>query len=295
MTPNSWAEYHGNKPQITQFNNYIKKKVLLLHGPPGCGKTSVVKLYAKLNDYKLHEINASIDRTTEKLELIQALSRSQTLFPVLFLLDEIDGIDWKKEHRTMFKLIKNTKHPMVLIANNPRVITDPKITKLIQQIRFYPPSLPDVINRIKQLADKQKLKGPFVDYSSITADYRQAFQTVFYAGQARVPTLSPFQKLEAVFFQHDISQVNLRTDAIWFHENISRFYFGYDLITAYRLLSQAIELNETEILRLLPISKTSGRFAKPLYWGKKKELKRIDQKKKVKATVMKPIIRKKQL
>ena len=168
---------------------------------------------------------------------------------------------------------------------------DPKTLKLIHQIRFYAPSLPDVINRMKQLVNNQKLKGAFVDYSSITADYRQAFQTVFHASQPRTPVFTPFQKLEAVFFRHEINQINLQKEAIWFHENISRFYFGYDLIRAYRILAQAIELDEPEILRLLPLSKTQGRFAKPLYWGKKQELKR--SKEKEKSPIINPIIRRK--
>ena len=293
MKPKSWAEYHGNHSQVKDFKATIKKKVILLHGPPGCGKTSLVKLYALLNGYKLHEINASIDRTAEKLELIQALSRSQTLFPVIILLDEIDGIDWKKERRTMFKLIKNTKHPMVLIANNPRVLTDPKTTKLLHQIRFYAPALPDVINRMKQLADKQKILGAHVDYSSITQDYRQAFQTVFNDSRSRTPVITPFQKLEQIFAGQKPEQINLQKDAIWIHENISRFYFGYDLIKAHRLLAQAIELDEPRMLGLFPVSRAQGRFVKPLYWAKKKEIQRAEDKDKPKKEMIKPIIRKK--
>lgn len=46
---------------------FMNKKVLLLYGPPGGGKSTLAKVLAKHCGYKSIEINASDERTGEKL------------------------------------------------------------------------------------------------------------------------------------------------------------------------------------------------------------------------------------
>ncbi|NOY21857.1 AAA family ATPase, partial [Shigella flexneri] len=40
-----------------------RKKVLLIHGPPGIGKTTIAQCVCKQLGYEMHEINSSDERS----------------------------------------------------------------------------------------------------------------------------------------------------------------------------------------------------------------------------------------
>ncbi|KAI8906203.1 hypothetical protein DFJ77DRAFT_477944 [Powellomyces hirtus] len=72
------------------------KKVLLLTGPPGLGKTTLAHVIARHAGYSVSEINASDDRTGDsiKTRLVGALETQSVLGakrPHLVVIDEIDG------------------------------------------------------------------------------------------------------------------------------------------------------------------------------------------------------------
>ncbi|KAI9332801.1 hypothetical protein BDR26DRAFT_868938 [Obelidium mucronatum] len=75
--------------------NRPEKKILLLSGPAGLGKTTLAHIVGRHSGYNVIEINASDDRTGESLrnKLIGAIE-SQSLNsrkPNLIIIDEIDG------------------------------------------------------------------------------------------------------------------------------------------------------------------------------------------------------------
>jgi chromosome transmission fidelity protein 18 len=50
-----------------QLYSYNNKKVLLLHGPPGAGKSTLARVLAQHCKYNTIEINASDERTGDKI------------------------------------------------------------------------------------------------------------------------------------------------------------------------------------------------------------------------------------
>lgn len=71
-----------------------KKKILLIHGPPGIGKTSVAHVVAKQAGYSVAEINASDERSGSMMKhKIQNTLFNHTFNekPLCLIADEIDG------------------------------------------------------------------------------------------------------------------------------------------------------------------------------------------------------------
>jgi chromosome transmission fidelity protein 18 len=76
--------------------DYNYKKLILLAGPPGCGKTTIARVVAKHCGYHYEEINASDDRSGKALiHKIHNLVTHQTVGrenkPTCVIIDEVDG------------------------------------------------------------------------------------------------------------------------------------------------------------------------------------------------------------
>jgi replication factor C large subunit len=118
------------------------KRPLLIIGPPGVGKTSLVHILSTDYDYDLIEMNASDSRTRDMLEsrILPILTNTSLYRKRMFLfLDEIDGIYRRQDTggiEFLTKILKEPTIPIVLASNskNPRI---KELTKNCRIIEFH--------------------------------------------------------------------------------------------------------------------------------------------------------------
>ncbi|HDQ05494.1 MAG TPA: replication factor C large subunit [Candidatus Bathyarchaeota archaeon] len=171
--PQTLNEIVGNTEAKQQFLNWLKswnkgipkKRAALLHGPPGIGKTVTVEASAKELSMELVEKNASDYRTADAIKRFAGLaSQYGTLFGGnrLILLDEMDGVSGKDDRggvRELTNVLKTTRSPVVLTANDaydPRFRT---IRNYCLVIPFKKPTIRETVSHLKRICAKEGIEA----------------------------------------------------------------------------------------------------------------------------------------
>ncbi|MCD6371924.1 MAG: replication factor C large subunit [Candidatus Aenigmarchaeota archaeon] len=163
--PKSLKEFIDQKKALSRFLKWYKSfkpgKAALLYGPPGVGKTALVRTFAKDENLLLIEMNASDFRSAEKIKSVFGSSMNQMPFfkkSKIFLIDEVDGISGREDRGgvgEIIKIIKTSRFPVVLTANDP---WDPKLRTLRSYCELIPfGNIPvyGIIKRLKFIAKKE--------------------------------------------------------------------------------------------------------------------------------------------
>jgi len=167
--PKTLLEIVGNREAIRKLKEWVKswdtevpkKRAAFLYGPPGIGKTLCVEALANDLNLEFVEKNASDYRTAEAIEQFAGrASQYDTLFGKkrLILLDELDGITGTEDRggvKAITEIIKATKCPIVLVAND---VYDPRFSTLRQYcflIKFEKPSLYEVARHLDKICRRE--------------------------------------------------------------------------------------------------------------------------------------------
>ncbi len=254
----------------------VPKKALLLYGPPGCGKTSLVEAVANELGYEVLEMNASDFRRKEDIEKVAIrASTMQSLIASgrkkLILLDEVDGIADREDAgglEAVAELVKISKVPIVMTANNP---WDPKLRvlrEIAEFVEFKKLRKDDIIRILERICIAEKLKcdKEALDYIATRAegDARAAINDLQAIGEGfgevtlerakallrpRDKERDPFETLKLLFSAKyawqaksvlNQSQLDYEQLKLWLEENIpNQFSDLEDVSRAYEALSKA--------------------------------------------------------
>ena len=157
----SFNRIHREKEHKKLLKLSPDKVALLMEGPPGVGKTSIV--YALANDLNLDvlETNASDVRTKKTLEaklnesvksrgIMDYISQSKDK---IILIDEIDGlygVTDKGAVPTILKIIDTTQFPIIMCSNEYKQNLQPLYNK-IRKLEINPLSMDEMLRITKRI------------------------------------------------------------------------------------------------------------------------------------------------
>lgn len=249
--PKTINEIIGNEDAKEEFVEWLRewkrgRKPALLFGPPGVGKTTLVHVAAKENNYDVIEMNASDFRTRESvMKVAGRAATEESLYTVLagkkgtvILIDEVDGIFPGRGVDVggidaILKLIEISHSPLVLVANSPYVprIKKPELRvkfdimrKSCEMIRFRKIPVIDMMSYLRKICEKEGIKAEdealriiarsaegdlrsAINDLQTFAEGREVLKTGNVAGiTARDRELDIFNTLDALFSSQTLSE-----------------------------------------------------------------------------------------
>jgi replication factor C large subunit len=147
--PRTVEQMIGNEDARLDVMKWLSKWIdgtrpLMLVGPSGVGKTTLVKLLADKFDYDLVEMNASDTRNKEDLEkLILPVFNNTSVSgrKMLLFLDEVDGISGREDLGGLDYLVKIMKEPtipVIMAANTQDSAKIKQLSKASKTVKFSP-------------------------------------------------------------------------------------------------------------------------------------------------------------
>jgi replication factor C large subunit len=169
--PKTIVEVIGNEEAKSSFLKWLnkrKQKAVLLYGPAGIGKTALVYAAAQDLKYRIIEMNASETRTRKTIMKvakptvsINSLDKfSLDIKGSLLLFDEIDGIFGREDFGgvgAIVQIIKESKIPIVLTANNSAVLKLRPIKKISHLVKFRGVRIPLIITLLEEICKKEEI------------------------------------------------------------------------------------------------------------------------------------------
>ena len=289
--PKNFEEIKGQELALGEIKKFIEnfylgkltrglKKSLILHGPPGTGKTTIAHATARETNSEIFELNASDFRNKAKLqEILRPAIEQKSLIKKnkIILVDEADGISGYYDRggiNELLDLIALTTYPVIITANDIWTKKLGSLRKKSQLIQIKEIDYKIIREVLFAILRKENL---FMDYDLITkisvnakGDLRAAIndlqtiskiKDIFVDIDERNKEQSIFDILKMVFkarptekTKHVFESVNMPIDEIilWVEENIPVEYQGEELARAYEILSKV------DIFK--------GRIYKQQYW-----------------------------
>ncbi|MFW6378724.1 MAG: replication factor C large subunit [Nanoarchaeota archaeon] len=271
--PTRLSEFVGQDGAIDKmtsfFRSFSKGTGLLLYGPTGVGKTSMIHAFAIEQGYDVLELNASDTRNKAGLkEFLSKATGQASLFgnKKIILLDEIDGLSGTKDRGAageIVKFIKSSTFPIVMTGTN---VFDKKLSsvrKVCDKVELSSLRPSDIRTVLEQTCERLGVDCDGVVLKAIgrnaAGDVRAALNDLFsyvVIAQSSVDTLEVRRQTEVlgdvlirvfkstdpdvVFGAYDNVDEDLDKIFLWLDENIPREYTrSSDLYRAYDVLSKA--------------------------------------------------------
>ena len=164
---------------------------LILIGPPGTGKTTLVHALARQLDYDVVEMNASDIRNKEALQtrIMPVFQNTANLIgkKIMLFLDEVDGISGREDTGGLDALIDLMKEPTVpvIMAANEKSLKIRKLVKACKMIEFRPVQSRLLILLLDHILQSERVKLGQDDRKLIIDNSRGDIRSLLNSVQSR--------------------------------------------------------------------------------------------------------------
>ncbi len=267
--PQKYSEVIGQELAIKAIKDFLvefpKKKALMLHGPAGTGKTSLVLASARENNLEILELNSSDLRNRAKLEeTLKPASEQLSLFKKskILLMDEVDGVTGTDIGGIpeLVKVIESSRYPIIMTCNDVWQSKLAPVRARSKLIELKPFPVYTISKILQEICKKENIsENPhFLNQIAIKSqgDLRAALNDLqSYSGgkdilvdkdEKRDVEENIFNILKKIFKEradflnlYDNTSLSLDEILLWVEENIPKEYKNEVLAKAYHALGKA--------------------------------------------------------
>lgn len=196
--PTATSMICGNKGQVEKLQTWLRGwpkslrakfkmpgreglglyRAVIIHGPPGIGKTTAAHLVAKLEGYDIVESNASDTRSKKLVETgLKGVLDTTSLLgyfagdgkkvetekrKIVLIMDEVDGMSSGDRGGVgaLAAVCKKTRIPMILICNDRRLPKMAPFDRVTYDLPFRRPTIDQIRSRIMTICYREQLKIP---------------------------------------------------------------------------------------------------------------------------------------
>ncbi|KAF2792769.1 DNA replication factor C, large subunit [Melanomma pulvis-pyrius CBS 109.77] len=218
--PTSLNQICGNKATVERLQRWLQRfpknlktnfklagadgsgvfRAVIIHGPPGIGKTTAAHLVAKLEGYDVVEQNASDTRSKKLVEqglkgVLNTTSLNgyfagdgkaveQSKKKLVLIMDEVDGMSAGDRGGVgaLAAVCRKSEIPMILICNDRKLPKMKPFDHVTFELPFRRPTVDQIRSRIMTIAFREGLKmpGPVVNalIEGSHADIRQVVNMI---------------------------------------------------------------------------------------------------------------------
>ena len=264
----------GRKKKLINITNteleYSKRKGnLLITGPHGCGKSSIISIILNQYNYEVISLNMLDQKIKIDTDLISKFAmnnNNEENKKQILLIDELESVITLNDKNGVFNIIKDNNFkrwmPIIIITNNQHNKQLNEAKKYSNEVKIYPPYESEIVKWVNNICKNEK----------ILLDWDQIKKFVEYCQNDMRKILIQLDELKINYGTNKINSLILEN----FMNIMKKKDLDFDLykatnkmLTDYRDIETCLELYETEkVLMPLMIHENYHKFIKESEYSK---------------------------